>query len=76
VGGRDARGAVGALFRHRELQDAERSGSKGSRQEQGLVFLNTLGTPMDYTSLLSRHFKPLPRIAGLPNIRFQDLRHP
>ena len=76
MGGRDARGAVGALFRHRELQDAERSGSKGSRQEHGLVFPNTLGTPMDYTSLLSRHFKPLPRRAGLPNIRFQDLRHP
>jgi len=76
VGGRDARGAVGALFRHRELQDAERSGSKGSRQEQGLVFPNTLGTSMYYTSLLSRHFKPLPRRAGLPNIRFQDLRHP
>jgi integrase len=75
VGGRDARGAVGAPFRHRELQVAERLGSKGSWREQGLVFPNTVGTPMDYTNLLSRHFKPLPRRAGLPNIRFHDLRH-
>ncbi len=75
MGGRDARGAVGAPFRHRELQDAERLGSKGSWREQGLVFPNTVGTPMDYTNLLSRHFKPLPRRAGLPNIRFHDLRH-
>jgi hypothetical protein len=63
---------VGALFGHRELQDAERLGSKGSWREQRLVFPNTLGTPMDHTNLLSRHFKPLPRRAGLPTTRFYD----
>ena len=67
--------AVAALLRHRDLQDAERSSSNGSWQDRGLVFPNTLGTPMDYANLMPRHFKPLLRRAGLPSIRFHDLRH-
>jgi integrase len=67
--------AVAALLRHRKLQDAERATSNGSWRDRSLVFPNTLGTPMDYTNLMPRHFKPLLRRAGLPNIRFHDLRH-
>jgi integrase len=67
--------AVAALLRHRELQDAERSGSNGSWQDRGLIFPNTLGGYADYTNLMPRHFKPLLRRAGLPDIRFHDLRH-
>jgi integrase len=71
------RSAVAALLRHQELQGAERARaeSNGSWHDRGLVFPNTLGTPMDYTNLVPRHFKPLLRRAGLPNIRFHDLRH-
>ena len=67
--------AAQALLGHREIQDAERARANGSWREQGLVFPNTLGTPMDYTNLVPRHFKPLLRRAGLPDIRFHDLRH-
>jgi integrase len=67
--------AVLSLTRHRELQDAERSESNGSWQDRGLVFPNTLDGYADYTNLMPRHFKPLLRRAGLPDIRFHDLRH-
>ena len=66
---------MGALLGHRGLQDSERSGSNGSWHEGGLVFPNTLGGYADYTNLMSRHFKPLLRRAGLPDIRFHELRH-
>ncbi len=67
--------AVQALLGHQELQDAERTRANGSWHDRGLVFPNTLGGPMDYTNLVPRHFKPLLRRAGLPSIRFHDLRH-
>jgi integrase len=67
--------AVGALLRHRELQASERSRSNGTWRDRGLVFPNTLGGYADYTNLMPRHFKPLLRRAGLPDIRFHDLRH-
>ena len=53
----------------------ERLRSNGSWRKQGLVFPNTLGGYADYTNLMPRHFKPLLRRAGLPDIRFHDLRH-
>jgi integrase len=67
--------AVGALLRHQGLQDTERAESNGSWQDRGLVFPNTIGGYADYTNLMPRHFKPLLRRAGLPDIRFHDLRH-
>ncbi len=67
--------AVQALFRHRKLQEAERARANGSWRDRRLVFPNTLGGYADYTNLVPRHFKPLLRRSGLPNIRFHDLRH-
>ena len=64
-----------ALLRQRELQEAERARANGSWRDYGLVFPNTLGGYADYTNLVPRHFKPLLRRAGLPDIRFHDLRH-
>jgi len=40
-----------------------------------LVFPSSIGTPFNPSNLLYRSFKPLLRRAGLPMIRFHDLRH-
>jgi integrase len=39
------------------------------------VFPTTIGTPPDAQNIVNRHFKPLLRRAGLPDIRWHDLRH-
>ncbi len=45
------------------------------RQDQGeLIFPSSVGTPMEPRILLAQ-FKALLRLAGLPKIRFHDLRH-
>lgn len=41
----------------------------------GLVFCDTHGGPLRKSDLLRRSFLPLLRRAGLPAIRFHDLRH-
>jgi integrase len=40
-----------------------------------LVFPTTVGTPEDATNMLRRRFFPALRRAGLPQIRFHNLRH-
>ena len=34
-----------------------------------------MGTPVDAQNIVNRHFKPLLKGAGLPNIRWHDIRH-
>ena len=43
--------------------------------EQDLVFCNAQGKPFQKNNLLERSYYPLLRKAGLPHIRFHDLRH-
>ena len=38
------------------------------------MFIATIGTAVDVQNIVNRHFKPLLRHAGLPNIRWYDLR--
>ena len=40
-----------------------------------LVFTTARGEPINEEYLVKKHFKPLLREAGLPNIRLYDLRH-
>ncbi len=53
---------------------AYRSGS-GYPGEEDLVFGAVTGTPWAPQNLVRRSFKPLLKRAGLPDIRFHDLRH-
>ena len=48
---------------------------KGNWSDPQLVFASTIGTPLDPSNLVGRSFKPLLKRAGLPDIRFHDLRH-
>jgi integrase len=40
-----------------------------------LVFVTELGRPVNVSSLVYKHFKPILKRSGLPNIRLYDLRH-
>jgi integrase len=61
--------AVDALRNQRRRQVGEMLAAT-NWQDNGLVFPTTSGT-----NLLGRHFKPLLRRAGLPDVRLHDLRH-
>jgi integrase len=63
------------LRRHQDHQEAERALSNGFWVGQGLVFCTRRCTPIRRDNLHDRRWKPLLRRAGLPDIRFHDLRH-
>lgn len=67
--------AVSALREHRKAQLEERMRLGGSLEDHGLVFCSTVGTPLRRQNLARRSFRPLLKRAGLPEIRFHDLRH-
>lgn len=67
--------SVAALRRHRTRQLEERLGAAGVWEDLDLVFANGLGRPIEPQNLVQRAFYPLLERAGLPRIRFHDLRH-
>jgi integrase len=66
---------VAALKAHRKRQLEERVRFAGLYKDQGLIFATNVGTPLNPENLVKRSFKPLLAKAGLPEIRFHDLRH-
>ena len=63
-----------ALAQHR-VQQLEMRLLAGARwTETGLIFTSSLGTPLDGANV-TRHFQRLLASAGLPRLRFHDLRH-
>jgi len=68
--------AITALRQHRARQAAERL-RLGPAWENALdlVFTDETGGPIDATKFLRNSFAPLLKRAGLPPMRFHDLRH-
>lgn len=65
---------VSALKKHMTEQDALKSKMGTRWQDKGLVICNHFGGYIE-TAFLTTRFKKLLSVAGLPNIRFHDLRH-
>jgi integrase len=68
------RKAISALKAHRKRQLEERMEKARLWSDHGLVFPSTIGTLMSGGNL-NRSFKALLKRAGLPAVRFHDLRH-
>src|SRR5829696_298040 len=66
---------ISVLKSHRKRQLGERIKLAGLYEDHGLVFATRLGTTVNPENLVKRSFKPLLEKAGLPEIRFHDLRH-
>ena len=66
--------AIALLKEHREKQEMQKAVAGNRWQEHGMIFTTSIGTYIDQTKV-SRAFKRILREAGLPDIRFHDLRH-
>ncbi len=68
--------AVEALLGHR-IRQLEECSALGSAWDvtYDLVFPNQVGRPMNASNMIRREFHPMLKRAGLPYIRFHDLRH-
>jgi integrase len=67
--------AVEALREHRTAQLEARLAAGPLWEDLDLVFPNHSGRPLQRQNVQRMSFKPLLKRAGLPNIRFHDLRH-
>jgi integrase len=67
--------AVEALKLHQERQEEERRRAGSIWHDEGLMFPNSIGRPINPSNFLRRDFYPLLEKAGLPQMRFHDLRH-
>ena len=63
---------VGSCHHGRQLEERLRA---ETWEDMDLVFANQSGCPLDKGNLLRRSFAPLLERAGLPRVRFHDLRH-
>jgi hypothetical protein len=63
------------ILSHHPRQAVERARAGREWDDRGLVFANTLGRPLHPRNFLLREFYPLLEQAGLPRMRFHDLRH-
>jgi integrase len=57
----------------RQLGEIDRAGDLW--RENGLIFASETGEPLGRHLITTHRFKPLLKRAGLPEIRFHDLRH-
>lgn len=67
--------AVEVLKRHGRRQAEEKMKLGTLYRDDDIVFASGIGTPLDAQNVVNRSFKPLLERAGIPSIRFHDLRH-
>jgi integrase len=67
--------AVRALRKHRTGQLEQRLTAGPLWSDSDYVFCTAIGTPIEHGNLIRRSFEPLMKRAGVPRIRFHDLRH-
>ena len=67
-------GTFNQLKTHKKNQDVQKSLMGARWKENGLIFPSTVGTPSN-TSNMTKDFRKVLVRAGLPRIRFHDLRH-
>jgi integrase len=67
--------ALEVLLKHQTRQQVAKAKAGDAWQERDLVFCTSRGTPLDPRTQVHLPFKKLLKQAGLPNIRFHDLRH-
>ncbi|GER86527.1 site-specific integrase [Dictyobacter vulcani] len=69
--------AIKALKKHRERQQEQQRLAGPAWDDQGhrWIFCNQIGRPIEVGNIIRRSFKPLLKKAGVPEIRFHDLRH-
>jgi integrase len=67
--------AIERLKQHRIQQHELRLATGAAWNDQGWVFCNAIGNPIEAGNLLRRSFLPLLERTELPRIRFHDLRH-
>jgi integrase len=66
--------SMAQLAAQRERQQIAKAVAGNRWQENDLIFPTTIGTPLDNHRVM-HEFKKILRKAGLPDIRFHDLRH-
>lgn len=66
--------AIALLKEHREKQELQKAVAGDRWKEHGMIFTTSIGTYIDQTRI-SRAFKQILQEAGLPDLRFHDLRH-
>jgi integrase len=66
---------VAALRRHHARQLEDRLLRGQAWEDNDLVLANEVGRPFEARNVLRRSFWPLLTKAGLPHMRFHDLRH-
>jgi len=67
--------AISALREHRLRQNEARLAAGSAWDNQGWIFCNGIGRPIEVGKILGQSFRPILMKAGLPIIRFHDLRH-
>lgn len=67
--------AVEALRAHRERRAIEREKMGDQWREHDLVFPTVVGSPAGCQNFITRNYRPLLAKAGVPVVRFHDLRH-